>query len=1284
MTPKELYQAGERARRQNNYATAHEHFQSARSRYNFANLGIAKLVYERRIETVHHSDDPDTMHLTGALIELSQMFVGGPTSEDLFKETTRWLKAVKANPLVQSHPAILASVLYLNCEAESRKKSANTPILDLFKSCRLENQNAWEFLKAILSKSHKTIKPNKATFLVYSLQYLSGINFGEGQDEILAIALLKNLVKYADSKDKLRLPFDATDALKTLVNEYTQNAYIQRLNALYTVQLLSTDDFDLMLDGLSFFIEQGVYNEAILLRLQTLPRGELSEQKFARFKFLLADFAANTHDVGLEREMLESAMRESAASRGTFANYHERLSAIYVAHSDEEGEQKLRAYLSEHDDGTAALSQANEIALSAISPLDTVSQKLSLLRKSALRGNKAAVDELKLIVALNKYPEACLVLSEVYEELGTATKGSVSADTPFLYPKDEGPDSLIKAAKSLYEEALKSRNPGIFQQVASLRYEGRVFEKNDFLARSLFSIANESAELDVEGKTRYARMCLYGEGGAVDLALADTLLSSINYSDRSPATSFMLAEIHFNTYLYHRESDLVTAQLYLGFAVNDYHDAAHKNDENSIISLYILFVFYKSEAAKNALLALPQDKGELCRFLGQSGASSKELSLLFPEHITLEEEDSEIMSQITAAELELERGRPLGLRLVIESLPDDSPFRDALKERLLEYYRGIEQGVFRLIATLCYEADRHKGEFENPFEHRSCQVLLELIEAMNSAYAGKELEFFQEHLRQMEIQHGTFFDETDGEDSDDEDEVTYQGGDRTVTADWVRSDELTGSLENPTLKLLHTIMGKKEASLAKNEESREKLVRAIKRNFTDAQIYKPNSRAAPKEIVEQQLETLNFHVARGEWDIAMRLISVNFCVIQTRGIHMITQQWPRWMRQKYHRTVKDKSHPFQNLALYSSAVYAHAGVTDFTAADKITQALLQKSARFVHQQTLKLESEEPLKEEDLSEEVSEGLRKALFRASTETKGMQAQQVYSNEYGLFHEFLGHESSRADKDKLPNTKNPYVSTADGGSRHASAYAFGKPYEADMGSRSYVSAHFKANGRASWRVCGATILTFHPLEDFATGDHHHVLSLNMHAKLSIKEVVLPEAETSFFAYIIKGRAKFILSAKRPSFHREAYYKIFHYKYGLTEPLYRAFQEAIKTSKPHSVKRQLTLMLLDDYIGAYQSRYLLRHAHEYARKKHKVLLFRNPEGTFSLSPRKYRSPMPVGFQPDAVLRRAESRKTRAADTVPIVEATPPPTDPSADPSTPDSAHRPAKRVRTSGNTFG
>jgi hypothetical protein len=699
-------------------------------------------------------------------------------------------------------------------------------------------------------------------------------------------------------------------------------------------------------------------------------------------------------------------------------------------------------------------------------------------------------------------------------------------------------------------------------------------------------------------------MCFLGEGGLVDFERATTILE--NYIENN----------HNNAEAYYLLGELYLLDYYDG------KDPKFREKAESVFKHAHELGFTKAGVA----LEILSEEGQMPRVEQNLVDHQEQLAKQFEELRIKEELSFDDCFKI----------RQLLPKLAAE-------IQEQALARLVAHYSATPNGVEKLITTLCYEGLRY------PETSEECQNLKKIIVALDPKFAGYTLKMFESDIKRKEEEAGTHFDENWSGDSDSEDEKTFHASKNHVTKGRGNVDELTHKINSALLKKLKELDQIQDL----DESNYKKEVKSIMELFLEATVFQPKRPAKTpaeaakfkpeesnnKKRVIDDLNTVNHYAARGELHIALKLIKTQFCLAQTRGLHFKTTLWNQKTRRLYRKLVTAGDHPFRNKPVYSYAVYKQAGITDFNDLTEKTQLKLEQQARVIYRRLRKFQVQAPYTVADL-EGLDEAIQRKLLRRKFATRGDQVQELYTNDYDGFHQFLKWEHLQQQATFL-NAENPKVSTGDLQSSHAFRYGYGnKPYAKHQHER--LRPCYDNDGKAHRPYSGAILLTIHPLDDYARLDHSHIVSKNIKGELIVSSLIFPERECSFESAIQADRQRFIHVAKFPSFHREKPHKIAYRKYGISEEAYTLFRKIIRGNKPHSFAQRLAIFLLGEYLSAFQTLYLTRYAYEHAVKTNKILLYRDKYGNFSLTPTYDLSPTPPGDDEAYRLRRRHTKKLR------------------------------------------
>jgi len=200
----------------------------------------------------------------------------------------------------------------------------------------------------------------------------------------------------------------------------------------------------------------------------------------------------------------------------------------------------------------------NSHKLVSIKDVENLKKIIGLLEVAALKEHQSALELLKKLAKLEQSeyetitPEAVLTIERILKEKkDTAHKKSKSN---IFYLDKKIYQGLAKKVRDAYEEALKHERPGIYFEMANLRYQGNIFEKNIFFARNLFSMAikkikNNRNDIPMIEACSYAKMCFNGDGGNIDLVQSKEILKLFDLEKLPEEFTYLLGDIYYNDYL---------------------------------------------------------------------------------------------------------------------------------------------------------------------------------------------------------------------------------------------------------------------------------------------------------------------------------------------------------------------------------------------------------------------------------------------------------------------------------------------------------------------------------------------------------------------------------------------------------------------------------------------------------------------------------------------------------------------------------------------------------------
>jgi TPR repeat protein len=921
-----------------------------------------------------------------------------------------------------------------------------------------------------------------------------------------------------------------------------------------------------------------------------------------------------------------------------------------VGHEDQHYHQALIAF------NNAAAQESlqgkiNNIRLACSSLFQACIKKhkeaLAFLHKriAELKNKKESIklDERLTLVLLNT------TRIEVLEKIGKGkSQRDVKAKPKSYYyhrtDKSNELDDLKKTTRAEIEKLLRQTTPTSFIEfAASLFLEGKVFPQDEHIARNLYARLGDQAS--PKAKFLYGKLCFLGRGGTKDYTTAKHNLLAITQHQEE-----FVAEAHFLLgQLYETKDSERSLKYYIKSAESGYKDAIYKLYflhvlKDNIPATIALFYLFKRESTldqsilrsmvfkrysfssehihlhlQKALLeknvaGIPTLTAEEMQTLQQSlqGRRAEAITILGKRQAEIDQEidhRKKVVLDLNLVEVKPET-LALGIKLLqtqadprlllkIATISTDYPAQQALTS-LKEHYQTAKDSVKVVLSMLCYEYLRaNKNENDT-----QVTLLKNLLTVLEPNYKEQSIEALRKKLNQVEKTDGTYYDPCPSDGSDDEQELQFRKMSDQSRAHKGRSEEL--------LKLIPTkdIEKKLEAYLKTEDSELDETteIEAIKKIFKSC---KPKTSSSHEGKVLSDLAKLNAMPL----EQALGLMTTDFVIAQTRGIHFKPTTWSMEMRRSFRKQIyqdrinkKTNPHP-----IFSHAVYHEAKVTDFTSREEEDLHALEFSAKFIQQRLTKIQQLPQHTANDFNETEDKLLaeyfaKPCLFNSRNE----QLQQLYTNNLDLFHRYLFWEIKQADS-VFVNEYNHFVSTGDL-PLHSLKYAYGiKPYAGHKDER--LRPLWDKDAVAHRPYSGAVYLTLHPLEDYLNLPVNHVVSMNILGKIDIEEMIIHERETTFLGYLPGGRIVYTHLAKYPSFDKD-YLETYQYLYGLSETLYKKLQALFRISAPHTTKRRLTKLLLGEFLCCYQHLYLIRKAEEAASENKKILIYRDIYGNFSLQP--------------------------------------------------------------------
>lgn len=791
-----------------------------------------------------------------------------------------------------------------------------------------------------------------------------------------------------------------------------------------------------------------------------------------------------------------------------------------------------------------------------------------------------------------------------------------------LYPSKKAPITVAKLEGLLHELPRKIRDlyiekakteptdPEILYGMAQLMHkdqkgkEGKedkdiyfVFVKDLAEARNLLK---KAADCNHPAATlEYVRKCIYGIGGEKDLGEAEKYISKLNAEAQPSESNFLRGEIYF-----YKRKFSVAAEYYA-------KAAKLKNEE----ALYCLSLLADNGDEENKKYA----------------ANLRDELLQVPE---LKEWISQLLIMPEPEQTK-------------RNIPDPQQICD-------EYQRKYtEDAKWYLLTTFLY---KHKQRDKNPEE---CDAFWGALRLLEPSWASASVEKLEKSLFEYEQTSRTYFgeylsDAEKGQDSDEEDKQHYDGASSKILQ---HRDHVEDILEKASPdKVLEVIarINAMEASVDDDTEE-ERISKDIQGIF--AKIYGEMVSSSSSSDVLHDLERVNHYASQGKLIEAIPQIITKFRVLQIRGIGYKLAGWTQTHRRQYRRRFKrlhKERDTMKDVGQYSSTVYEKAGIRYGMERTKYERYRLDKWAELL---------KDGLKEV-LAKPYSEDTKIKLgYRY--ETVNDFVQKDYTESYSKHREHLK-DPKIFDPEmvRVVYNESPFLISTGDFPLHPMRYAFGTKYyskesgiENDKKNRlrpRYGCKKSSGNSESSAISAkdgvvvaerphsGMAFITLHPLDDYADKASNHVPSMNWESRIALKSEIVYERETSFYAYIPRGRLIDLYFAKYPRIFSSEYHEMYRFKYGLTKELYVGFYEGFRKIVPHSIQGRLLQKLLGEYLSAFATAIIYKRAHIRCKDDGQVLLFRNNFGGFSFVPTPQINPTPNGEDYSARLLRYYTDKKR------------------------------------------
>ncbi len=478
--------------------------------------------------------------------------------------------------------------------------------------------------------------------------------------------------------------------------------------------------------------------------------------------------------------------------------------------------------------------------------------------------------------------------------------------------------------------------------------------------------------------------------------------------------------------------------------------------------------------------------------------------------------------------------------------------------------------AYALIDQLLYEHKRHDWT-EEP-----CVTLRLMVKRQLGVYLFEDSDrLLRERLEAFEEHHRTHFGQYLSSDSDSAEERHFSA--------------------RP--------LAKRREKIAVAQKDCQKAF-AKKTGVRHLEINRPEAFNAVR--AEADLAKINEKLARGEalTNTFLSRLTYRYVVAQYRGIHYFTTSWDR-VGRRLHRNLDELNQP-----QFSSAVFAQQNIKryhDYLTRQREEPELLQElmaSGKAIQDCLIRLMGTNAVQ---LNKDVFISLFHLL------------QYWYSVGYDTFCNKIEADLQRGEashfRTYLQSTDRPLLSTADT-PRHALYYSYGlKVYEGH--EYDCLRPRWRSDGRAERPYAGKVYISLHPITDYVQRQPSHVASLFQHGLIPLNNLIAAERETSFLGYLPEDRVKLLHVSKYPSF-KGRYKKIYQYKYGMSEAQYLEYKQLLISADhaPNTKNREKLLQKMGTAFCDYHEIKLIREATQLAQAQGCVLVYRDLDGGFSLTP--------------------------------------------------------------------
>lgn len=493
--------------------------------------------------------------------------------------------------------------------------------------------------------------------------------------------------------------------------------------------------------------------------------------------------------------------------------------------------------------------------------------------------------------------------------------------------------------------------------------------------------------------------------------------------------------------------------------------------------------------------------------------------------------------------------------------------------------------INKLITTLLYQSRQHG------WDSLDCNNLKYYIQCLSPSPFYRSEKYYENYIRTQETRNREFYGSYLSDDSDSDEEQRESQNIFLLDQKNLQAQKFVSYGQIDNLFYKNNVKNKKSGDFKSFKQGSDTFDLSARTVIH----YSHEEKAR----IEQDLNALNGYLRNGDsLEEAQRKTRTSFYLAQYRGVTHLTSKWNQSSRRA-HRKDNEIGKP-----QYSASLYKANGIEIYKDYAKSKNKLeLRKEEIDVQAKTL--------------QEILLNLRArkpcTFERYNYLNIAYLLQNMYTQNYDGFHQFIA--TNPLMKSLLLNDVNPFVSTGDV-PYHALKYAYGiKPYTGHEGER--LRPRWKNNGKAERPYSGVTYVSVHPLTDYDDDGPLHLISLNRNAEIRlVNELnIIAERESCFPAFIGKDRIIHKHVAKYPSF-LVRYKRIYHYKYGISADFYNKLCAKFINAAPHSAEMTEFKQVLGEWLCSYYEVKLIDIAREAAVQRGGVLVYRDINGYFALTP--------------------------------------------------------------------